>query len=188
MFIDFLTLLLIDLVAGFVLLAAYVAQGLGEANQRQWAPGFAMVGLVALLFGGQIVMTWPLPGSYNILFGEMAVFFGVIFLGASLALAFGWNLLSVAIFAVLPGLAAILLGARIIDLGMTTRPLLSGVAFILSGAVGVLAAPVMKYALQLHRYRVIIALTLLIPAILWAITGYGAYWSHVASFEAWRPR
>ncbi len=136
MFINNLTLMLINMVAGFVLLILYIVRGLGSSEQRRWVPGFAMTGLVALLTGLYVIWRWPLPGSYNIAFGEMTVLFGVIYLGAALAMALGGDLLSVAVYATLAGLAAIVVGVRIISLGMTLRPIMSGVGFILAGASG----------------------------------------------------
>jgi putative membrane protein len=40
MFIDYITLMLINLVAGLILLATYVYFGLDEPNQKRWIPGF----------------------------------------------------------------------------------------------------------------------------------------------------
>jgi putative membrane protein len=46
MFIDYLTLMLINLSAGLALLAAYVYFGLGTSNQKRWIPGFGVVGAI----------------------------------------------------------------------------------------------------------------------------------------------
>jgi len=186
MFINNLTLMLINMVAGFVLLILYIGFGLGRGDQRRWVPGFAMTGLVALLTGLYTIWRWPLPGSYNIAFGEMTVLFGIIYLGAALALALGGNLLSVAVYATLAGLAAIVVGVRIINLGMTLQPVMAGVGFILAGASGPLLLAC-HYAPANRALRWIAVVALALAALIFALTGYMAYWGHLADYSGWPP-
>ena len=47
MFINYLSLMLINLAAGLTLLAAYVYFGLNANNQKRWIPGFGVVGTLA---------------------------------------------------------------------------------------------------------------------------------------------
>ena len=54
MFIDFLTLVMINMVAGTVLLAYYLWKGIDEKDQRPYAAGFGGVGLVALVTSWQL--------------------------------------------------------------------------------------------------------------------------------------
>lgn len=68
MFVDYVALMLINMTAGLVLLALFVYKGLDDKDQRRWVPGFAMVGLVALVTGLHMIWNWPLPGSFNISF------------------------------------------------------------------------------------------------------------------------
>jgi putative membrane protein len=75
---------------------------------------------------------------------------------------------------------------RIINLGMTQQPILAGIGYILAGVGGVLATPVW----YLRRYlwvRVLVALVLLAATVIWAVTGYGAFWEHLESFAQWSP-
>ena len=60
MFIDYITLMLINMAAGLVMLAFYVYLDLDRPNNQRWAPGFAMVGVVALITGLHMTFTWPL--------------------------------------------------------------------------------------------------------------------------------
>ena len=57
MFIDFLTLVMINLVAGTVLLAFYLWRGIDEKDQRAYAAAFFMVGVVSLITDLQISFT-----------------------------------------------------------------------------------------------------------------------------------
>lgn len=130
--------------------------------------------------------TWPLPGSYNVAFGEMSALFGVLFLAAAWALAKGWDLMPVAIYGFFAGGAAILVGIRIISLGLTKAPLLSGIGFILSGMGGVFAVPILY--LRTHRtLRIMGAVVLIAAAGIWATTCYMAYWMHLSSLAKWLP-
>jgi putative membrane protein len=186
MFVDYLTLLLVNMVAGLVVLAVVVLKGLDSGECKPWAAPAAMVGLVAAAAGLHMSLTWPLPGSYNIAFGEMSVLFGVCFLGAALALAKGWELTGVAVYALLTGAAAVVVGAGIIKLGLTLQPGVAGVGFILTGLGGMLILPAMWLRKQ-KAFRVAVAVVLLAAAAVWALTGYVSYWKHLSGFGDWVP-
>jgi len=187
MFIDYLTLLMINLVAGTALLAYFVFKGITEEDKKPYAAGFAMVGLIAFIGGAQMVFNWPLPGSYNIGFGESTLLFGVVFLGAALALAKDWDLLPVTIYAFFAGLEALLVGFRIIDLGLTKHPVVSGIGFILAGLGGMAAAPGLGLLKKNRTFRIFAAGVLILITIFWAYTFYNALWGHLESFSSWVP-
>ncbi|HEY3378421.1 MAG TPA: DUF981 domain-containing protein [Armatimonadota bacterium] len=187
-FIDYVPLLLINMAAGLVLLAAYVAFGVHDARGRRWAPGFIMTGAVALAFGTHMALTWPLPGPYGAMFGEMTVLFGVIFLAAGLVLALGGDMVTVAGYAFFAGLAAVLLGVRIVVLSLTQLPLLSAAGFVLAGLGGVGALPFYLWFRNNRVARVLAALVLLAAAGIWALTGYLAYWIHPGMLSHWMPK
>jgi putative membrane protein len=184
--INYITLMLINLVVGLVLLAGFVYEGFEGTNLKRWVPGFGMVGAIALSTGLHMIWHWPISGSYNIAFGETTVLFGILFVGASLALALGWDLLTVAIYAFFAGVAAIVIGIRIIDLGLTRRPLISGLGFILTGLGGVCAAPALYWRTN-RAFRLAGVGVLAIAAAIWAFTGYMAYWGHLENYTNWAP-
>jgi putative membrane protein len=187
MFIDFLTLVMINMVAGTVLLAYYLWKGIDEKDQRPYAAGFGGVGLLALITGLQLSFTWPLPGSYNVGFGDATTLFGVVFLGTAYALSQGWDLLPISIYAFFAGADALIVGIRILSLGLTQEPLLSAVGFILAGLGGLFAAPFFLFFKNNKMFRMLAILILLATAVIWAITFYGALWGHLASFAKWVP-
>lgn len=187
MFIDYLTLIMINLVAGTALLAYYLWRGLDDADQRPYAAAFFGVGLVALITGLHLSFNWPLPGSYNIGYGETTTLFGVVFLTTALALWQGWNLIPVSIYAFFAGMDAIVLGVRIFSLQLTKEPLISAVGFILAGLGGVAAAPFFLFFRNNRTVRLIGILLLLATAAIWAVTFYGALWEHLANFKDWVP-
>lgn len=187
MFIDYLTLVMINLVAGTTLLAYYLWRGMDEKNQRPYAAAFLGVGLLSLVTGLHLSFTWPLPGSYNVGYGDATTLFGVVFLATGLALSQGWDLLPVSIYAFFAGVDAIIVGTRILNLGLTKEPLISAVGFILAGLGGVGAFPFFMWFKGNRNVRILAVLVLLATAALWAVTFYGALWGHLAGFSKWVP-
>ena len=186
MFIDCLGMLLVNMLAGLMILACYVARGITAENQRAWTPGFAATGLTALAGGLFICFTWPLPGAFNVAFGEPAALFGVTFLALALATWTGTGLTAVGIYAAAAGLAAIVVGCRIINLHITMQPLMSGVGFILTGLAGVLLLAAAWWKAN-AAFRAFFTTVVVLAALIWALTGYGAVWMHVKSFDGWKP-
>jgi putative membrane protein len=189
MFIDFLDLMLINLFAGLTLLAFYLYKNPDDPDQKSWVPGFAAVGVIALVTGFFMVFTWPLPSSFNIAFGSPSILFGALFLAAAFSLAKNWDPGGLAIYAFIAGAVAIVIGARIIDLEMTRNPSLTGTGFILTGLGGVaLAVSLYFRTLRSRRgLRLIVVAILLAAAAIWAYTAYDALWGHLKSFMSWTP-
>lgn len=183
---DYLTLMLINMTAGLVLLAGYVFRGMDDADQKRWVAGFGISGLMALITGLHMSLTWPIAGSYNIPYGEFSVFLGFLLFGAALSLALGWNLKLLGVYAFFPGVASVLMGFRFITMGLSKEPVLTGIGFILTGLGGVFALPALHWRHN-RTIRVVGALVLLAAAAIWALTGYGAYWEHMQSFANWVP-
>jgi len=59
MFIDYLTLIMINMVGGTIVLAYYLWRGIDEADQCPYAATFFGVGLLALITGLHLSFTWP---------------------------------------------------------------------------------------------------------------------------------
>jgi putative membrane protein len=185
MFVDYLTVMILNLVAGLVILAWFVFRYL-DKDQQKVAPGLLVSGFISTVTGLHMIFTWPLPGSNNIPMGEMSLLFGVLLLALGIAVLRNWDLLTLTVYAVFAGFAAVIIGLRYINLGMSKSPLLSGMGYIVAGVGGMLTFPV--YLLRRHKgVRVILALVLLLAAAIWALTAYGAYWSHLESFSKWAP-
>jgi len=185
MFIDYLTVMLLNLVAGLFLLALFVFKYF-EKDQKIMAPGFLITGFIGTVTGFHMIFTWPLPGSNNIAFGEMELLFGVLFLVAGIAVLKDWDLLTITLYAMFAGVAAIVVGISLMSHNMTKSPLLAGLGYILAGAGAVLTFPV--YLLKKNKaVRVIVALVLLAAAGIWALTTYASYFEHLGAFAKWLP-
>ncbi len=187
MFIDFLTLVMINLVAGTALLAYYLWRGIDEKDQRGYAAAFFGVGLISLVTGLQLSFTWPLPGSYNIGYGDATTLFGVVFLATSIALFFGSSLLPVSIYSFFAAIDALIVGVRIYTLNLTKEPLISAVGFILAGLSGLGVFPFLMWFRENKIVRWIGILLLVGTTVLWAVTFYGSLWGHMDSFSKWVP-
>lgn len=185
MFIDYLTLMLINMAAGLCILALFVLKFLND-DRKKLAPGFLVSGFLGLVTGLHLTFTWPIISSYNIPFGEMSVFFGALLLAGGIALFAGWELLSLGIYATFAGAAAIFLGFRLLSLKMTNMPLVTAGGFALTGLMGVLSLPV--YYLRQHRVvRILAAIALFGAAAIWTIFAFLGYWAHLDAFSKWVP-
>lgn len=184
MFVDYLTLIMVNLIAGTALLAYFVFTGL-KPNKGLVA-GFGIVGLIALVVGLHLTFTWPLPGSYNIIYGEATTLFGAVFLGAALALAKEWDLYPVTLYAFFAGIYAVIAGWQIIAQGLTKAPIPSGLGFILAGLGGVFSPIALKFK-ENKLLRWIAIAVLLATIVLWGVTWYVSLSSHIQSFSKWVP-
>jgi putative membrane protein len=178
---------MINVVAGTSVLAYYLWRGIDEADQRPYAAAFFGTGVVSLITGLHLSFTWPLPGSYNIAYGETTTLFGVVFLATSLALWNGWSLLPVALYSFFAGIDAVIVGFRIFSLQLTKEPLISAVGFILAGLGGIGAAPFLLWFRNNRAVRLVGILILVAAAAIWAVTFYGSLWAHMESFGEWLP-
>jgi putative membrane protein len=178
---------MINLVAGTVLLAFYLWRGIDEQDQRPYASAFFITGLVSLITGLQISFTWPLPGSYNVGYGDATTLFGVVFLGTAIALWQRWSLIPISLYAFFAAIDALIVGIRIWSLQLTKEPLISAIGFVLAGFSGLGVFPFLMWFRENKIVRWIGILLLLGTALLWAITFYGSLWDHLASFSNWVP-
>jgi putative membrane protein len=185
MFIDYVALMLVDLVIAMALVALYFAKYINE-DPKVVAPGFLLAGFIGLVTGLHMIYRWPLPGSFNIAFGELSVMFGVLLIGAAVAFLAGWDLLSIGVYALLAGIAGVVVGVRIFTLKMTKEPLVSALGFVATGVTGILSLP--AYLTRKNPViRILATLAAVGAFIIWAITGYASYWSHLEGFAKWKP-
>ncbi len=185
MFVDWLTLLLVNMQVALILHALFMGWFI-EKDAKKMIPGFLLVGAIALIAGFRMVFNWPLPGPYNIIYGELSVLLGGFFFMAGLAIAFGWDLLTVGIYSLFGGAVAVLMGVRIWVSGMTSEPLVAGLGFVLTGATAAATLPAL--VLPWRWLRWLVALAAAGSAVIWILVGFPAYWAHIDAFSKWAPR
>ena len=103
-------------------------------------------------------------------------------LAVILGLSQGWDLLPMAIYGFFAGVDAVIVGIRIISLGLTEEPIVSGIGFILAGLGGVLATPGLKLLKTNKTFRIIAAIVVLVTADVWVVTFYSSLWAHLSNF------
>ncbi len=138
---------------------------------------------MATVAGLAMTFTWPIPAPFSEIYGEMSVLLGVLFLGAAWALARGWSLLPLAIYAFFAGTASVVTGIAIIQLSLIPAPALAGAGFILTG-LGGLSAGAVLWKPDHKGLRAGGAVLMLVAAAIWIVTAYTGYWYHM---KAKRP-
>ncbi|MDH4247354.1 MAG: DUF981 domain-containing protein [Deltaproteobacteria bacterium] len=186
MSINYLSLVFLNLAAGLVTLAFWIYLDAGRNTERRWVPGLMMTGLLALMLGLHMVFTWPLPGSANILYGEMSTLFGVLLTGMGIVLMVGMDLLAVGVIAALSGAASLVVAVQMFRLGLAPNPLLHGIAFVWMGILGLGALPMLRLSGS-YAFRLFGAVGLMIGALLWAIAAFQGFWQHSRDFQGWVP-
>ncbi len=101
----------------------------------------SVLGAVILVMGFYGEMTWPLPGSYNILFFDPYMFIGIILVMMALAIGYRQKLQYVGILAFFAGIIAIYYGANAYIDKMTSSPIAMLGLYIAFGLTGVLTFP-----------------------------------------------
>ncbi|MGC8516809.1 MAG: DUF981 family protein [Candidatus Acidifodinimicrobium sp.] len=178
-FADYLTIMLIDLAAGLFILTLFLWKLSKPKEYSRYTVGFFITGFLGLITALPMVLTWPLPGSYNIAFGEPMLFFSIILLAIGFAIEKRWAFDSIVIFGVLGSIMSIVIGAQIYNLGMTDAPLFAMVGFVMTGLGGLFAAPLLYYPKN-KGLLILASVLFILAALLWLYIGYSAYIAHLA--------
>ncbi len=187
MFIDNLTLMLICVSASFLTIAGYLLHGLHkDEGQGSWAAAFGVLGMVLLASGFHVTWAWPLPGAFNIAYGEPCVLLGALMIGASISIFKGWSLLPLTIPAFLFGGVSLVIAFSIIKLHMSSQPLITAIGFAISGVGGVFAFTPLVFP-KLKIFKIVGALDMIGAGLFWAFTAYMSYYAHLQGFGKWLP-
>ncbi len=182
---NYLTLILVNVAAGHLLLASMVLKNQFQGDKKKpWTIPFTLIGSLSLIIGLHMIWTWPLPGSFNIAFGEPTVLFGMIMLGLAWACYRESTLTPLAIYALLGGLAAFIIGTRIINLGLSWSPYPIAIGFFFSGLSGILAWPFVQWY-QYRKWRLMYGIITLVAALIWTIGALNVYWVNILEFASW---
>ncbi len=161
-FIDNLAYSLFSLgFAGLLLLYIVTSMYLAyRKGQKDYSQHLESAGIPLLLVGAYIVIagfwgqiTWPLPGSYNILFYDPFVTFGLLILAFALCIRYGVRLEYAGFFGMLAGIMTLIYGAEGYSIGLTSAPLALLALFACFGIAGVLSYPVALIADRLPGFK-----------------------------------
>lgn len=148
-----ITLILVAVTVAYIVVAESIAyrrrgpSGLGVALHETAVPLIAM-GMVVLVIGFWGMMSWPLPGAYNILFFDIYTLFGIIVLGFGLSVFLHFRLQYVGVLSLVAGFTVIAYGWRAYQLNLTSTPWAMFLIYIGFGVTAILAFPVAVIADQ----------------------------------------
>ena len=136
--------------AGFLLL--YVITSMYfvyRKRAKDYSAHLSAAGVPLMVIGFYIVVmalwgqfTWPLPGSYNILFYDAMVSFGLVILSFAFSIRYKVRLEYAGFFGLLVGIMTIIYGVQGYTLGLTQSPLALLALYCCYGVAGVFSYPV----------------------------------------------
>jgi putative membrane protein len=127
-------------IVGYFAMRANNAKGLKETFRGAAVP-LGSLGFTATTLGIWGEMVWPLPGSYNILFTDVFLLFGVTLLVLAVSMALSLKLQYAGLFGLVSGGMAIAYGYNGWQLGMTKEPFDTFLLFAGFGFAGILGFP-----------------------------------------------
>ncbi len=149
---------------------------------------FISVGIYALATGLWASMTWPFPGSYNLVFSDAWPIFGLVTLMLGLAMYIGADLRYLAVPIVLFSIPVIVYGVDIFVHGLTNAPLFASAMYILLGVAMLISPGAMLPRGNASRYvGVLVMILLILSGILAFYIGISATFEHTLIWSKWVP-
>lgn len=102
---------------------------------------FLSIGTIAIIMSLWGEMTWPLPGSYNILFWDVFLLFGMVLVSFGIAFYRGTRTQYSGLMALAAGIIVIFYGVTGYQQGLTKDPLETLLLYLGFGAVAILSLP-----------------------------------------------
>jgi putative membrane protein len=186
MYVNHLTLSLMAVTGVLLLGAWYVLRGEAREDERKaYAFAFGAGGLIMTITGLSLALAWPLPGQFNVAFGDPLAYFGVLLSLGAIALGRGVDLRPLAALGALGGAGSVLVAIAVARYRLTMIPGLATAAFGASG----LAALLFPLRLRFKAARIVTGALLGVAGVLFAIITATAILHHLApgSFDAWKP-
>lgn len=151
---------------------------------RDGSVPLGIMGIIVLIFGIYGEFLWPLPGSYNILFYDPYIFFGIIVLMIAAGLWLKQKLQYTGLLALFAGVIAIFYGSYGYADKFTSEPLAMLGLYIAFGLTGVFVFPVTLMLDGSENKKSINNVWLIILAIFWIGLVVSAVLAALIGFEA----
>ena len=116
------------------------AKGVSSALKGSAVP-LGAIGGTATFIGLWSEISWPLPGSYDILFSDVYLLFGIALVILAVSIAFSLKLQYAGLFAIIAGGMSIAYGWNGYQLGMTKDPFEMFLLYAGFGLMGIHALP-----------------------------------------------
>lgn len=192
-FIDPLAIMLIGLGSGILLVALYVLFSVRnkiEISKEKLALPAMAIGFFDFTSGFLMAFTWPLPGGYNMLFGDPLLFFGLLLVTGGYMVNRGKDPSMMTILSFFLGIYVILGGyAMIVDSLEEGANFLPAFGLYISSGIGALLSPMLlvKPAGAFRALYYIEFVVLIVAAFIAFFIGYNALLHHLVSFAHYYP-
>lgn len=197
-FIDFLTAIMTLLIVADVVICELVFLTLGknfsklkedpDTSERLRAFGSILLGLSVpmLILGLDLDMAWPLPSSYNFIYGDMIIYLGTVLLVAGLLMfRFPEQVRFVFPLIAVFSLFVVVYAIDILYYNLGQNPLAAAGMMAMEGLGGLAAS---TYLFTSWRFAGYLTIALLAIAIVIAIiTNVESIFDHTVTFKSWFP-
>lgn len=193
LFIDSLAIMLIGVGSGTFLGALYFlysAMGKFEWIKEQLVIPAIGIGIFDFLSGYEISFTWPLPSSYNMLFGDPLLFFGILLVVGAVLTYKKMNPSSLSFLSVILGIYVIIGAYGIITYKLESgNDLIGAMGLYLADGIAALLAPILIIKpTGVGKALYYVEFVLLILGTLAALyMGYSALSEHLVDFSKYFP-
>ena len=197
-FVDYLTAIMTLLIVADVVICELIYLTLGkdfsklkddpDTSERLKAFGSILLALSLpmLILGLYLDMGWPLPGSYNFIYGDMVIYIGTVLLVTGLLMfkfpeQIRYVFPLIAVFSIF----VIVYAADILYYNLGQNPLAAAGMIALEGLGGIATSAYLFTSRKFIGYLAIALLALAIVIIV--ITNVQSIFDHTVSFQSWFP-
>lgn len=190
-FIDPLTVMLLSLGMSALLLALYYFKvGSGKKDISSLVVPAFILGLFNAVSGFLMSFTWPLPGSYNMLFGDPLLVLGLLMIAGSYMISKGMDVKVLSLLGFLLGVYLIVGMIGITQFGMESgNDWLTATGLYAFSMLAAIFSPILYLKPKgSNRYAYYFEVFLLVVVMLFALLiGYMGLDEHLGSFSTYFP-
>ncbi len=190
-FIDPLTVMLLSLGMSALLLALYYFRvGSGKKDISSLVVPAFILGLFNAVSGFLMSFTWPLPGSYNMLFGDPLLVLGLLMIAGSYMISKGMDVKALSLLGFLLGIYLLVGMIGITQFHMETgNDWLTATGLYAFSMLAAIFSPILylkpkgsnKYA---YYFEVFLLVVVMLLALL---IGYMGFYEHLGAFSTYFP-
>ena len=190
-FIDPLTVMLLSLGMSALLLALYYFKvGSGKKDISSLVVPAFILGLFNAVSGFLMSFTWPLPGSYNMLFGDPLLVLGLLMIAGSYMISKGMDVKALSLLGFLLGIYLLVGMIGITRFNMETgNDWLTATGLYGFSMLAAIFSPILYLKPKgSNRYAYYFEVFLLVVVMLLALLiGYMGFYEHLGAFSTYFP-
>ncbi len=190
-FIDPLTVMLLSLGMSALLLALYYFRvGSGKKDISSLVVPAFILGLFNAVSGFLMSFTWPLPGSYNMLFGDPLLVLGLLMIAGSYMISKGMDVKALSLLGFLLGIYLLVGMIGITQFHMETgNDWLTATGLYAFSMLAAIFSPILYLKPKgSNKYAYYFEVFLLVVVMLFALLiGYMGFYEHLGAFSTYFP-